>query len=181
MKWTATKTSRLTVFRRGSISHKQILGNNKLRTLQNLRMWEEHVDVSVFTSLENLKYLDLSFTEVLNASAFPQLSNLESLDLSETSVVEVSSWVDKLTNLTSLNLSWTKVANVSALAKLTSLKSLNLHDAELLNVSTLPKLPNLESLDLTLSELLKKSLSGTRRERLVPAWTNELKKLKIRF
>ena len=130
-------------------------------------------DVSSLAHLKNLKWLDLTGTDVSDVSSLARLTNLERLGLSWTVVSDVSALAG-LTNLEELGLSYTDVSDVSALATLTNLEWLGLRYIDVSDVSALAGLTNLEELDLYSTDVSDVSSLArlTNLERLELSWTN---------
>ena len=99
--------------------------------------------LSVFKTLKNLVWLDLSKTLFADVSILRELKNLSSLDLSNTQVSDVTA-LTELKNLVFLNLNGTNVSDVNALKELKGLRYLGLmgtkvSDADVANLrATLP-------------------------------------------
>jgi hypothetical protein len=120
-------------------------------------------DISVLTSLKNLKGLDISHTKISNISGLAALTELTELDLSHIRASNISP-ISGLKNLMELNLSYTEVLDISALAGLKNLTKLSLRKTNVSNISVLSRLTNLTKIDLFITKVFDiSSLSGLRR------------------
>ena len=134
-------------------------------------------DISALTNMQNLTYLDLSFTSVENIDILSNLTNLEYLNLYgingeehqiishgysvigfsyEWEYIERFNNLDfliPLVNLKQLYLGSNGLTDVTALSGLTQLEKLDLSYNELTNIDSLSDLKNLKYLDLSSNQI----------------------------
>lgn len=99
-----------------------------------------------FSTVTNLKSLNLSKTQISDLSSLSHFINLTSLDIERTQVSDINS-LSHLTELTSLNIIDTPVRDISGLNKLDNLVSLKIGSTQL-DMATFPQLTNLRALVL---------------------------------
>ena len=75
------------------------------------------------------------------------MTNLRFLELTGTQITDISP-LAKLTNLSFLELNGTQITDIAPLVKLTNLRYLNLSETEITDISPLAKLSDLEQVDL---------------------------------
>ena len=139
---------------------RDLIGVDFFATVVSVNLHKRKVDDSSLSSLahlSNLKYLDLSDTNVSDLTFLAKLTRLEGLDLAATSVKDLS----PLTNLTALKTLRLcgntgqmptcsgHVHDVSPLENLSALESLDLSRNPVASLWPLTKLLHLEELDLT--------------------------------
>ena len=109
---------------------------------------------TLFSHIPNLRSLDLSGNSALWAE--PQLiatmQNLKTLNLSETNITDIKT-LASLTSLQELYLNGTKVTDVSTLASLTSLQTLNLSATYITDISALASLTSLKKLNVSRTKI----------------------------
>ncbi|MDC0711754.1 leucine-rich repeat domain-containing protein [Stigmatella sp. ncwal1] len=108
-------------------------------------------DLSPLASLQGLRSLNLSGSQVSDLSPLASLQGLQSLNLSGSQVSDLSP-LASLQGLRSLNLSGSQVSDLSPLASLQGLQSLNLSGSQVSDLSLLATLQGLQSLNLSGSQ-----------------------------
>lgn len=104
-------------------------------------------DISVLEGLKELKYLDLSDTNIRNIRPLKNLILLEDLILTGTNVNDISS-ISSLIHLKNLDLSDTKISEINSLTKLVNITTLNLSKTYIRDCTSLRNFKNLETLNV---------------------------------
>ncbi len=99
------------------------------------------------TTLENLKYLDLSGNRIKEIKGLDSLINLERLDLCDNMITEIKG-LNSLISLKELYLSYNQIVEIKGLDKLNQLEVLGLSDNKIVEVKNLDNLINLIGLSL---------------------------------
>ena len=103
-------------------------------------------------NLKKLKYLDLSYNQIIDISALKDLTNLNTLYLDGNQISDISALKD-LTNLNTLDLRNNQISDISTLEDLTNLNTLDLSDNQISDISALKDLTNLNTLDLSNNQI----------------------------
>jgi hypothetical protein len=85
--------------------------------------WPENSCREIFTKLQSLRALDLSYTPIRDIAPLINLQNLTSLNLKGTKIRNISV-INNLNNLQKLDLSETRVTNLNSLSSLSQLQEL---------------------------------------------------------
>ena len=108
--------------------------------------------VEVFTSLTELRTLNLRYNELESVKGLESLTQLKELDLNNNKLGSI--WrLKSLTQLQTLNLRQNQLKSVVGLAKLTQLETLNLNSNQLMSVGALKSLKQLQTLYLRYNQL----------------------------
>jgi NACHT domain len=110
-------------------------------------------DISLLSTLTQLKRLDIDNTHVTNISPLSALTQLEELYFPITQVTDISP-LSTLTQLNILNLSGTEVTDISPLSTLTQLIVLLLSETQVMDISPLSALTHLQMLDLDNTQVM---------------------------
>ncbi len=117
-----------------------ILPIRDLRKLRTLILKETKVeDISAFSNLTNLRYVDLESTQVRNLLPLHRLKNLEYLKLGRTQVSDIS-YFTGLVNLKWLDLERTQIKDISPLKGLLRLNALFLNWTNVSDLSPIQSL-----------------------------------------
>ena len=116
---------------KGEIALKGISNLNCLEELNLMASYTSYgfSDISYLSSLTNLKFLYLEFTDVEDISPLSGMTNLRELDLTNTEVSDISP-LSGMTNLRELNLGYTEVKDVSPLFSIPNLQGLLLRGSK---------------------------------------------------
>ena len=112
-------------------------------------------DISVLSSLTNLKILTLQNCSIEDISALSSLKKLETLNLNNNNISGDLSALFSLINLKSLSLSRNRINDISHLSSLRNLRTLDLYTNQISDISALSPLVKLESLSLERNQKIR--------------------------
>ena len=131
----------------------EIKGLNFLQDLSTLYLsgnrFLENID---FQGVNNLRYLDISHNNKLNADCLKYLNNLEELWYIDANLKNLTSIIH-LTNLKILNLSYNLDLDLNSISNFRNLEYLSLNGCNLTDISFLEGLPQLKSLYISENQI----------------------------
>lgn len=113
----------------------------------NISGTDSLLDLSPLEALRELKYIDLSDTEITQLGPLSNVTFLESLDLSETPTVDIQ-FIKYSDRLKHLNISNTKIEDISELANLKALETLEAVSTPITSFAVINEFESLRKLNL---------------------------------
>lgn len=106
------------------------------------------LDLTPIQAMRELKYVDLSDTQITELGPISNVTFLETLDLSNTPAQDIK-FIKYSDRIKSLNISNTQVSDISELTSLTKLEELNASKAPIMSFAVLNQFKNLKLLNLS--------------------------------